>query len=83
MGERLIMTAEGLSNIPFRMVSHLSMEHGHCTTYVNDEYGISICEHTRKKYEFEFERSYCHYMYKGMVYKTKKKFLKAYNKIIR
>lgn len=63
------------------MVSHLSMEHEHCTTYVNDEYGISICKHTKKKNEFEFGRSYTHFMYKCVVYKTKEKFLEAYNRI--
>lgn len=81
MGERLIMTAEELSKIPFRMVSHLAMVHEHCATYVNDEYGISICKHTKKKNEFEFGRSYTHFMYKGVVYKTKEKFLEAYNMI--
>lgn len=75
------MTAEELSKIPFRMVSHLAMANEHCTTYQNDEYGIGICKHVQKKNEFEFGRSYCHYMYKGVVYKTKKKFLEAYNKI--
>lgn len=75
------MTAEELSNIPFRMVSHLSMEHEHCATCVNDEYGISICKHTKKKNEFEFGRTCTHFMYKGVVYKTKKKFLEAYNRV--
>lgn len=42
------MTEEELSKIPFRMVSHLAMEHEHCATYVNDEYGISICNHTKR-----------------------------------
>ncbi len=74
------MTAEELSKIPFMMVAHFSMEHEHCSTYHNDEYGIGICKHTTKKNEFEFGRSYTHYMYKGVVYKTKKKFLEAYNK---
>ena len=32
------MTAEELSKIPFRMVSHLAMVHEYCATYVNDEY---------------------------------------------
>lgn len=43
------MTAEELSKIPFRMVSHLSMAHEYCSTYLNDEYGISICKHTKKE----------------------------------
>ena len=81
MGERLIMTAEELSKIPFRMVSHLAMVHEYCATYVNDEYGISICKHTKKKNEFEFGRSYTHFMYKGVVYKKKEKFLEEDNMI--
>ena len=75
------MTAEELSKIPFRMVSHLSMAHEYCSTYLNDEYGISICKHTEKKNEFEFGRTCTHFMYKGVVYKMKKKFLEAFNKI--
>lgn len=75
------MTAEELSKIPFVMVSHLAMEHEHCSTYVNEEYGISICRHTKKTNDFDFGGTYTHFMYKGVVYKTKKKFLEAYNKI--
>jgi len=75
------MTADELSKIPFKMVSHLAMEDEHCSSYVNEEYGIGICRHTKKKSEFEFGRSYTHYWYKGVVYKTKKKFLEAYNRI--
>ncbi len=75
------MTSEELSKIPFRMVSHLAMAHEHCATYVNNEYGIGMCKHTKKKNEFEFGRTYTHFMYKGVVYKTKEKLLEAYNRI--
>lgn len=59
------------------MVSHLAMEHEHAATYTNEVYGISICVHTKKKDDFSFGRSYTHYMYRGVVYKSKKKFLDA------
>lgn len=75
------MTAEEFSKIPFRMVSHLAMAHEHSSTYVNDEYGIGMCKFTQKKNEFEFGRTYTHFMYKGVVYNTKEKLLEAYNKI--
>ncbi len=75
------MTEEELSKISFKMVSHISMEHEHCSSYMNDEYGIGICRHVTKKNEFEFGRSYTHYMYKGVVYKSRKKFLEAYNNV--
>lgn len=55
------------------------MAHEYCITYQNDEYGIGICKHVQKKNEFE--RSYYHYMYKGVVYKTKKKFLEVNNEV--
>lgn len=75
------MTEEEFSKIPFRMVSHLAMAHEHCSTFVNEEYGISIQKLTKKKDEFEFGKTYTHFTYKGVVYTTKKKFLEAYNKI--
>lgn len=75
------MTEEELSKIPFRMVSHIAMEHEHCSSYVNDEHGIGMCVHVVKKDDFEFGKSYTHYMYKGVVYKSKKKLLEAYNNI--
>lgn len=75
------MTAEELSKIPFRMVSHLAMAHEHCSTYMNEEYGFCICKHTEKKNEFKFGRTRTYYKYKGVVYTTKKKFIEAYNKI--
>lgn len=62
-------------------LAHLAMAHEHCSTYVNEEYGISICRHTKKTNDLDFGRTYMHFMYKGVVYKTKKKFLEAFNKI--
>lgn len=71
------MTEEELGKVPFKCMSHLSLEHKHCTTYANEEYGFGICKHTLKKDEFTFGRTYTHYMYNGVVYKTKAKFLEA------
>lgn len=71
------MTAEQLSKIPFRMVAHLSMEHEHCATFLNADYNMGYCVHTKRKDDGTFGRSYTHYQYNGEVYKTKAKFLEA------
>lgn len=72
------MTAEDFEKLPFRMVCSLAMEHEHCATYINDQYGFMMCVHTQKKADgFTFGRSYTHYKFLGKVYKTKAKFLEA------
>lgn len=71
------MTEEEFNKLPFRFASSLAMDNKHCTTYVNDDYNISICTHTIKREDFTFGRSYTHYLYKGVVYKSKSKFLDA------
>jgi hypothetical protein len=71
------MTKEELSKISLRFVSHLNMEHEHCSTYVNEDYGISMCCHTKVNKYGDFGRTYRHYMYKGVVYKSLPKFLEA------
>lgn len=71
------MTKEELNKIPFRFVSHMSMEHEHSATYVNDEYGFAMCSHTKKNKYGDFGRTYRHFMYQGVVYKSLPKFLEA------
>lgn len=71
------MTEQQFNQIPFRMVSHLALEHEHASTYINEEYGFSVCKHVKKKDDFTYGRTYIHYMYQGKVYKTKQKFLEA------
>ena len=75
------MTEQEFDNIPFRMVSHLAMEHEHASTYVNEEYGFAVCKHVKKKDDFTFGRSYTHYMFQNKVYKTKSKFLEAIKEV--
>ena len=45
------MTEQELSQIPFRMVSHLAMETEHICVYEsqNPLYKIRVCKHTKKR----------------------------------
>lgn len=58
-------------------MSHLSMEHEHCSSYSNMDYGFHMCKHTKKKSDGTFGRTIVHYMYKDKVYKSLPKFLEA------
>ena len=71
------MTREELSKIPFQLISHLNMEHEHCSSYSNMDYGFYMCKHTKKNSDGTFGRTIVHYMYKDKVYKTLPKFLEA------
>ena len=71
------MTIEELEKKPFRFVSHLSMEHEHCITYVSYDGRIGYCDHIPYKNGEPKGRSYRHWMVLGKVYKSKKKFLEA------
>ena len=75
------MTEQELSQIPFRMVSHLAMETEHCIVYEskNPLYKIRMCKHTKIKKNGEFGKSYTHYVLNGKVYKTKQELLDAIN----
>ena len=75
------MTEQELSQIPFRMVSHLAMETEHCIVYEskNPLYKISMCKHTKIKKNGDFGKSYVHYAFNGKVYKTKQELLNAIN----
>ena len=71
------MTEQELAKIPFRMVCHLAMEDEHCTTYSSEDGMIGFCDHTRKRGDFDFGRSYRHWRIGKKIYKTKEKFLEA------
>ena len=73
------MTREELSKIPFKPLSHMSMETEHCMTYTNEEYGIAFCTHVPVRWLNPHGRCYRHYWYKGIVYKSVKKLLEAIN----
>lgn len=71
------MTYEELKKVPFRFVSHLSMEDEHCTTYVTEDGRIGFCTHVLYKNGEPTRRSYRHYMIDGKVYRSRKKFIEA------
>ena len=75
------MTEQELSQIPFRMVSHLAMETEHICVYEsqNPLYKIRVCKHTKIKKNGELGKSYTHYVLNGKEYKTKQELLDAIN----
>ena len=77
------MTKEKLEKIPFRMVSHLSMEDEHCITYkaVHPFLDLGMCIHQPYKDGVPKGKSYTHYMWNGKVYKSLEKLLDAMNQI--
>lgn len=75
------MTEQELSQIPFRMVSHLAMEREHICVYKSQTpfYKILIYKNTIRKKNGEFGKSYTHYVLNGKDYKTKQELLNAIN----
>ena len=71
------MAKEVLSKVPFRMTWHMNMEHEHCSTYTNKEYGFAMCTHTKCIEGIACGRTITHYMYNDKVYKSLRKFLEA------
>lgn len=71
------MTYEELKTIPFRFVSHLSMEDEHCTAYESEDGRLGFCCHVPYKNGKPKGRSYTHYRIDNKVYKTKEKFIEA------
>ena len=74
------MTEQELSQIPFRMVSHLAMETEHICVYKsqNPLYKILIYKNTEKK-NGEFGKSYTLYVLNGWEYKTRQELLDTIN----
>ena len=75
------MTEQELSQISFRMVSHLAMGTEHICVYKsqNPLYNILIYKNTEKKKNGKFGKSCTHYVLNGKVYKTRQKLLEAIN----
>ena len=71
------MTLEELTKIPFRFVSHLNMEHEHCSVYANDDYGFAMCKRTKVVDGVSCGRTITHYKHNGKVYKSLPKFVEA------
>lgn len=75
------MTEYELSQIPFRMVSHLAMESEHICVYESQTpfYKIRVCKHTKRKKNGELGKSYTLYVFNGWEYKTRQELLDAIN----
>ena len=71
------MTIEELKNIPFHFVCSLSMEKEHALTYASEDGRLGFCDHTPKKKNGDFGRTYRHWRIDSKVYKTKGKFIEA------
>lgn len=71
------MTEEELRKIEFRWVSHIALEDRHVTTYENKKYGFTMLQIVTKKSELKWGRALTHYIFKGQIYKSQKKFLEA------
>ena len=70
------MTKEELKKIPFHMVSHLSLENEHRTTYSDDSGRLGFCDITPKK-EFDFGKSRRVFRLDSKWYDDKAEFEKA------
>ena len=76
------MTIEELKKIPFRVVCHIAKEDEHGTAYASVDGALGVCDHTKKKGDFDFGRTYRHWRIGSKVYKSFAKFqeaLKDYN----
>jgi hypothetical protein len=71
------MTIDELKDIPFHFVAHMAMEHEHTMSYETEDGRLGFCDHTPKRKNGDFGRTYRHYRIEGKVYKTKEKFLEA------
>lgn len=71
------MTIEELKDIPFYFVAHIALESEHMMTYETEDGRLGFCDHTLKRKNGDFGRTYRHYHIEGKVYKTKDKFLEA------
>lgn len=57
-------------------VSSLAMEDEHTLTYESEDGRLGYCDHTPKRKNGDFGKSYRHWHIDGKVYKTKEKFLR-------
>ena len=71
------MSIEQLQKIPFRCVAHLAMEHEHTLTYASEDGRLGFFDHTIKRMDGTFGRTYRHWRIDNKVYKTKDKFIEA------
>lgn len=74
------MTREELKKIPFRMVSHMSMESEHRETYSDDSGRLGLCVITPKM-GFKFGKSIRVFRLDSTWYDNKEDFMKALKKV--
>ena len=71
------MTIDELKAIPFHFVCSAAWEDEHTMTYESEDGRLGYCEHTPKRKNGDFGRTYRHYHIDGKVYKTMEKFIAA------
>lgn len=71
------MTIDELKSIPFYFVAHVSMKHEHTISYKSEDGRLGYCDHTPKRKNGDFGKSYRHWRIDGKVYKTTDKFIEA------
>ena len=71
------MTIDELKAVPFHFVCSAAWEHEHTMTYESEDGRLGFCDHTPKRKNGDFGRTYRHYHIDGKVYKSKEKFLAA------
>ena len=71
------MKADELKAIPFHFVCSAAWETEHTMTYESEDGRLGFCDHTPKRKNGDFGRTYRHYRIENKVYKTKEKFLEA------
>lgn len=71
------MTIKQLQKIPFHFVGSLAMEDEHMLSYESEDGRLGYCDHTLKRKDGTFGRTYRHWRIEGKVYKKKEKFIEA------
>lgn len=71
------MTIDELKAIPFHFVCSVAWEHVHTLTYESEDGRLGYCDHTPKRKNGDFGKTYRHWRIDGKVYKTKEKFIAA------
>ena len=71
------MTEEELKKIPFHFVASLSLETEHTLSYAREDNRLGFCDHTPKRKNGTFGRTYRHYRINKKVFKKREKFLEA------
>lgn len=65
------MTIDELKTIPFHFVCSAAWENEHTLTYESEDGRLGYCDHTPKRKNGDFGRTYRHWRIGGKVYKTK------------